>query len=54
MEENRPHQIIITTRNKDERQKFPVNLLVTLAAGAITGVAAIFGLFWGIEVFLGF
>ena len=53
MEENRPHQIIITTSNKDEKQKFPLNLLISLAAGAITGVAAIFGLFWGIEVLLG-
>jgi hypothetical protein len=45
-----PFQIVITSDNENEKQKLPLNLLLTLAAGAITGVLAIFGLIWGIEL----
>lgn len=54
MEKKQPHQIIITTGNDKRKQQLPLNLLIYLAAGAIAGVAAIFGLFWGIELVLGF
>jgi hypothetical protein len=47
------HQIVITTSNETAKQKIPVNLVFSLAAGAITGVAVIFGLFWGIELLFG-
>ena len=47
------NQIVIKTKPDNEKQKLPVNLLLSLAAGAITGVALIFGLFWGVEVLLG-
>jgi hypothetical protein len=44
------NQIVITTSSDDEKQKLPVNLILSLAAGAIAGVAIIFGLFWGAEM----
>ncbi|MGC9354405.1 MAG: hypothetical protein ACP5D9_11230 [Mariniphaga sp.] len=44
------NQIVITTGSDDEKQKLPVNLILSLAAGAIAGVAIIFGLFWGAEM----
>lgn len=44
------NQIVITTLSEDEKQKLPTNLLLTLAAGTIAGVAIIFGLFWGAEM----
>lgn len=47
------NQIVITTQSDDEKQKLPMNLLLTLAAGAVAGMMAIFGLFWGAELLLG-
>ena len=44
------NQIVITTNPDNEKQKLPMNLLITLAAGTIAGVAVIFGLFWGAEM----
>ena len=52
MEVKQHNRIVITTDNETNKQKFPLNLLVSLAAGAIAGVAAIFSLFWGIEILL--
>lgn len=43
------NQIVITTDSENERKMLPANVLLTLAAGAIAGVAIIFGLFWAIE-----
>jgi hypothetical protein len=50
MEKKHYHQIVITTDRENNKQKIPFNLLVSLAAGAIAGVAAVFSLFWGIEI----
>jgi len=47
------NQIVITTNPDDEKQKLPLNLILTLAAGTIAGVIMIFGLFWGIEKLMG-
>lgn len=47
------NQIVIKTSTENEKQKLPLNLLISLAAGAIAGVAIIFGLFWGAEMLLG-
>ncbi len=47
------NQIVITTLSDDEKQKLPMNLLLTLAAGAIAGMVVIFGLFWGAEKLMG-
>lgn len=47
------NQIIIKTTPENEKQKFPLSLLLSLAAGAITGVALMFGLFWGVEILFG-
>ena len=47
------NQIVITTLSDNEKQKLPMNLLFTLAAGAFAGMAIIFGLFWGFEMLLG-
>ena len=46
------NQIVITTA-ENEKQKLPINLILTLAAGAITGMVVIFGLFWGAEKLIG-
>lgn len=54
MEKKFQHQIIIKTSNDHVKQKFPLNLMIILAIGAITGVAFIFGIFWGLELLLGF
>jgi hypothetical protein len=54
METERNHnQIIIRTSTKDEKQKIPVNILLSLAAGAIAGVMIIFVLFWGLKILFG-
>ncbi len=47
------NRIVIKTIPKNEKQKFPVNLLFSLAAGAVSGVAFIFAVFWGAEKLLG-
>ncbi|MBN1986778.1 MAG: hypothetical protein JW761_10770 [Prolixibacteraceae bacterium] len=44
------NQIVITTKPENEKQKLPMNLVLSLAAGTIAGVAIIFGLFWGVEM----
>ena len=46
------NQIVITTKSDNEKQKLPLNLLLSLAAGTIAGMALIFGLFWGAEMLL--
>ena len=46
--ERNHHQIVIKT-TMDDDQKLPVNILICLAAGALTGVALIFGLIAGLE-----
>jgi len=50
--ETKTNQIVITTSTENEKQKLPVNILLSLAAGAIAGMAIIFGLFWGAEMLL--
>ncbi len=47
------NQIVINTDPESEKKMLPVHMLVTLAAGAIAGVAVIFTLFWGIEKIFG-
>ncbi len=47
------NQIVITTDRENEKKMLPMNMLVTLVAGAIAGVAGIFTLFWGIEKLFG-
>lgn len=47
------NQIIIKMNTENEKKMLPMNFVLTLAAGAIAGMAIIFGLFWGLEKFLG-
>ena len=47
------NQIIIKLGSEEKKQKLPFELLITLAVGTITGIAFIFGLFWGLEKLLG-
>ena len=47
------NQIVIITTSENENQKLPVNLILTMAAGTIAGMAVIFGLFWGAEKLMG-
>jgi hypothetical protein len=44
------NQIVIKTTPENEKQKLPMNLLISLAAGAVAGMALIFALFWGAEI----
>jgi len=47
------NQIVIKTSSGDEKQKLPLNLMFTLVAGTIAGVAIIFALFFGAELLFG-
>ena len=53
METNSNQNQIVITTTENEKQKLPINLILTLAAGAITGMVVIFGLFWGAEKLIG-
>ena len=44
------NQIVIKTDVYKEKQKLPINILIYLAAGALAGIALIFGLFAFIEI----
>ena len=44
---------IVITRPDNEKQKLPLGLLITLAAGTLAGIAMIFILFWGAEKLFG-
>ena len=47
------NQVIIKLDSEDRKQKLPLNLILMLAAGTITGMFLIFGLFWGVEKLIG-
>ncbi len=47
------NQIIIKMNTENERKMLPMNFILTLAAGALAGMAIIFGLFWGLEKLFG-
>jgi hypothetical protein len=47
------NQIVITMNSEEQKQKLPLNLILTLAAGTLVGMAMIFGLFWGVEKLIG-
>jgi len=47
------NQIVIKTSTDNVKQKLPVNLLISLAAGAIAGVAIMVGILMGAEIILG-
>ena len=48
------NQITITMNSEDEKQKLPLNLIVPMVAGAITGTAIIFVLLMGAKMLFGF
>ena len=47
------NQIVIKTDPANEKKMLPLNMMFTLAAGAIAGMAMICVLFWGAEKLLG-
>ena len=47
------NQIVIKTNPENEKKMLPRDMMFTLAAGAIAGMAIIFALFWGVEKLLG-
>ena len=47
------NQIVISTDPENEKKMLPVHMWITLAAGALAGVALIFTLFWGMEKLFG-
>jgi len=46
-------QIIITLNPEDEKQKLPMNLIIPMVAGAITGTTIILVLLMGVKVLFG-
>ena len=46
------NQIVIKTNPENEKGMLPMNLVLTLAAGAFAGMAIIFALFWGAEMLM--
>ena len=46
-------QIIITMNPENEKQKLPMNLIIPMVAGAITGTTIILVLLMGIKVLFG-
>jgi uncharacterized integral membrane protein len=47
------NQVVIELNSEKRKQKLPLILILTLAAGTITGMVMIFGLFWGVEKIIG-
>jgi hypothetical protein len=47
------NQIIIKMNTENEKKTLPMNFVFPLAAGALAGMAVIFGLFWGLEKLFG-
>ena len=47
------NQIVIRMESEERKQKLPLNLILTFAAGTVAGMIIIFGLFWGIEKIIG-
>ena len=47
------NQIVINTDPENEKKMLPLNMIFTLAAGAIAGMAMTFVLFWSAEKLLG-
>lgn len=47
------NQVVILTKSDNEKQKLPMNLILTLAAGTVAGMVVIFGLFMGVEKLMG-
>ncbi len=47
------NQIVITMNSEDKKQKLPMNLIIPMVAGAITGTTIILILLMGIKVLFG-
>ena len=47
------NQIVIQTNSENEKKMLPMNLLVTLAAGAIAGMAVAFPIAIGLALVIG-
>jgi len=47
------NQIVITMNSEDEKQRLPMNLIIPMVAGAITGTATIFVLLMAAEMLFG-
>ncbi|HPE76192.1 MAG TPA: hypothetical protein P5210_03885 [Draconibacterium sp.] len=55
METNKDqNQIVITMNSEDKKQKLPMNLIIPMIAGAITGTTIILILLMGLKVLFGF
>jgi len=47
------NQIVITMNSEDEKQKLPMNLIIPMVAGVLTGTAFIFVLLLGAKMIFG-
>lgn len=50
---NNQNQIVIKHDPENEKKMLPWNMMFTLAAGALAGMAMIFALFWGADKLFG-
>ena len=46
------NQIVIKTFPENGKQKIPMNLILSLAAGTVAGVAVVFGVIWAVELIM--
>ena len=53
MERTNENQIVINTTSSTSRQRLPLNLMISLAAGSVAGVMIIFGLIWAAKMLAG-
>ncbi|MDB4582686.1 hypothetical protein N9164_06010 [Draconibacterium sp.] len=53
METTNENQIVITTASNTHRQRLPLHLMISLAAGSVAGVMIIFGLIWAAKMLTG-
>ena len=53
METTNENQIVMTTAYENHRQRLPLNVMISLAAGSVAGVMIIFGLIWAARMLTG-
>ena len=53
MERTNENRIVITTASDNHKQRLPLNVMLSLAAGSVAGVMIIFGLIWAARILIG-
>jgi hypothetical protein len=47
------NQIVITMNSEDKKQKLPMNLIIPMVAGTLTGTGLVLVLFMGVRLLFG-